>query len=251
MVHLLLAVLHKHIWRLATYRVGGWWELSSLQRSFEMCGMISIGSASGGMDACSLVVRLGVCKFGRMVVRLLGCLLWLLLGSSVFACFLLCLCVCLAKFQCKEWQTRLSCRTPWRINMNSLPFVMASNWRQISGWLLLSNETYVFLHMQNSSAIPILRGSGACTPPTRRVACDRGGQEEAFPRLISLGRVRLDRPKVSAKPLEYVHVQCCMVFRAHLFRCTFIGFPCAMFSQTASYMRLVAAVVVLVVWLSS
>ena len=37
----------------------------------EMCSMISIGSGFGGMDACSLVVRWGVCKFGSMVVRLL------------------------------------------------------------------------------------------------------------------------------------------------------------------------------------
>ena len=176
-----------HIWRLATYRVGGWWELSSLQRSFDMCGMISIGPGCGGMDACSLVVRWGVCKFARMVVRLLGCLLWLLLCSSVFACFLLCLCVCLAWFQCKEWQSRLSCRTPWRINMNSPPSVMASNWRQISGWLSLSNETYVFLHMQNSSAIPILRGSGACTPPKRSVACDRGWSERNSPQTDQSG----------------------------------------------------------------
>ena len=90
------------------------------------------------------VVRKKLSPDCSMVVRLLGCLLWVLLGSSVFACFLLCLCVCLAGLQCKECQSRLSCRIPWRINMNSPPFVMASNWRQISGRLLLSNETYVF-----------------------------------------------------------------------------------------------------------
>ena len=155
----------------------------------EMCGMILIGFGCGGMDVCSLVVRWSVCKFGSRVVRLLGCLLWVLLGSSVFACFLLCLCVCLAGFQCKECQSRLSCRIPWRINMNSPPFVMASNWRQISGWLFLSNETYVFPHMQHSSAIPILGGSGATLRPQQEVShALGGGQEEALPRLISLGR---------------------------------------------------------------
>ena len=61
----------------------------------EMCGMILIGFGCGGMEVCSLVVRWSVCKFGSMVVRLLGCLLWLLLGfvlvrllSSVLACLL-------------------------------------------------------------------------------------------------------------------------------------------------------------------
>ena len=39
-----------------------------------------------------------------------------------------------------------------------------------------------------------------------------GGQEETLPRLISLGRVRPDRPKALAKPLEYVLVQCRMGF---------------------------------------
>ena len=121
------------------------------------------------------VVRKKLSPDCSMVVRLLGCLLWVLLGSSVFACFLLCLCVCLARFQCKECQSRLSCRIPWRINLNSPPFVMASNWRQISGWLFLSNETYVFPHMQNSSAIPILGGSGATLRPQQEVSHALGG----------------------------------------------------------------------------
>ena len=42
------------------------------------------------------------------------------------------------------------------------------------------------------------------TPPTRNVACAGGGQGEHLPRLISLGRVRPDRPKALATPLEYV-----------------------------------------------
>ena len=125
-----------------------------------------------------------------MVVRLLGCLLWVLLGSCVFACFLLCLCVCLAAFQCKECQSRLSCRIPWRINMNSPPFVMPSNWRQISGWLFLSNETYVFPHMQTFLSDPNPRWEWRdLTPPTGSVACAGGGQEETLPRLINLGGV--------------------------------------------------------------
>ena len=164
------------------------------------------------------VVRKKLSPDCSMVVRLLGCLLWVLLGSSVFACFLLCLCVCLAGFQCKECQSRLSCRIPWRINMNSPPFVMASNWRQISGWLFLSNETYVFPHMQNSSAIPILGGSGATLRPQQEVShALGGGQEETLPRLINLGRIRPDRPKALATPLEYV-------LRVKLIIKIFVGF---------------------------
>ena len=79
------------------------------------------------------------------------------------------------------------------------------NWRQISGWLFLSNETYVFPHMHNSSSIPILGGSGATLRPQQEVShALGGGQEETLPRLINLGRVRPDRPTALATPLEYV-----------------------------------------------
>ena len=102
--------------------------------------------------------------------------------------------------------------------MNSPPFVMASNWRQISGWLFLSNETCVFPHMQTSSAIPILGGSGATLRPQQKVShALGGGQEGALPRLINLGRVRPDRPKALATPLEYV-------LRVKLIIKIFVGF---------------------------
>ena len=80
--------------------------------------------------------------------------------------------------------------------------VLAANWRQISGLLFPPNESYVFLHMQNSSAILILLACGACTPTKKKLPHALwAGQEETLPRLISLGRVCPDRSQSFKKRL--------------------------------------------------